>query len=174
MKPDGLCRRLFRKGSPTVYDSLMQTQPVDILRAFGRSTSRCSGPTQSNVLDPGTKKQKPMAVMLYEAVNWPPGKYPYWFLASKSNKPDDPPFPIPWAANPGYVFIPFPSEQSKTRWIKNHLHQNPPNYGSALRIQSDQLQMRPLRPFSFRALLHTRKPATITRILGTSSPAPLS
>jgi hypothetical protein len=28
----------------------MQTQPVDILRAFTRSTSRCSGPTQSNVL----------------------------------------------------------------------------------------------------------------------------
>jgi hypothetical protein len=36
----------------------MQTQPVDILRAFTRSTSRCSGPTQSNVLDPGIEKEE--------------------------------------------------------------------------------------------------------------------
>ncbi|KGO74701.1 hypothetical protein PITC_083100 [Penicillium italicum] len=36
----------------------MQTQPVDILRAFARSTSRCSGPTQSNALNPETKEKK--------------------------------------------------------------------------------------------------------------------
>lgn len=67
-----------------------------------------------------------MAVMLYEAVTWPPGKYPYWFLASKSNKPDDPPFPIPWAANPGYVFHSTPLRAVKSTLNKRtHLHRKP-------------------------------------------------